>query len=117
MCIISNRSSLPLQFFMAVIKMQVDRSSIKTPGSVLIPAPLLAAALCCFVRSLSSFSECRRALHVPLQLLTLERALSETFAEEILRSVSPSVAAVAGDRDDHFHILRVFGKDLLESIT
>lgn len=65
----------------------------------------------------SSFSECRGALHVSLQLLALEGALSETFSEEILRSIAPSVSSVASNWNDHFDILRVLGEDLLEAVT
>ena len=56
-------------------------------------------------------------MHISLQLFALKGAFSETFAEEILRSISTSMSTVPCNWNDHFDIFLIFGKDSFKAVT
>jgi len=67
--------------------------------------------------SLYSFGESGRDLQISLQFLALKGAFPETLAEEVLWSISTSVAAVTRDWDHHFDVSSILWEDFLEAIT
>ena len=63
-----------------------------------------------------SYSSCL-ASEVPLQLLTLKGTFSKALAEEVLRSVSASVAAVPSNRNNHLLVTFVIRENFLEAVA
>ena len=62
-------------------------------------------------------SDNRGASKVSFQFFRLKRRFSETFSEEVLGSVTASVASITSDWNNNFLIWFVFGEYFLEAIT